>query len=320
MVVLHVDRQAQRGKPVQHGAMRFLWQLRGFGRTRRGLGEQAALRPRQAVHLTPAISEKTQGPLGGDARIQLAQAACRRIARVDEHLFVALGLGLVQFFEVGAVHQHLAAHLQHLRRGSLELQRNRLDGTDVRGDVFARLAIAARGGLHQAAVLVAQADRQTVELEFAEVIRLLRRAEQACAAQGIGHAAVERHHILLVEGVAQGEHGYRVAHRAEGGHGRRPDPLGGRFRRYEFRVFGLQGLQLPHQPVILGIRNGGVVVDVVADVVLFDFSAQARRGLRRAFTAGSPFHIRRTPAGRVRCRRAGPPAPAGRTVPAAVRR
>ena len=67
--------------------------------------------------------------------------------------------------------------------------------------------------------------------------------------------------------------------------------LRGRFGRDQLGVLGLQGLQLPHQSVVLGIRDGGLVVDVIADIVLFDFSAQARRGLRRVSTVGRAFHI-----------------------------
>ena len=44
------------------------------------------------------------------------------------------------------------------------------DGADVVRHVLAGLAVAARGGLHQHAVLVAQVDREAVELELGRVV------------------------------------------------------------------------------------------------------------------------------------------------------
>lgn len=109
--------------------------LAGIAGQRLGTGsllvEQPGLRLRNAAQLTPAIGEEAQRPLGGDAGIELAQAAGGGVARIDEDLFVALGLRLVQFFEIGAVHQHFAAYFQHLGRGAAELQRNGLDRADI---------------------------------------------------------------------------------------------------------------------------------------------------------------------------------------------
>ncbi|MNV40097.1 hypothetical protein D3C71_1316970 [compost metagenome] len=119
VVVLQVDGQAQGVQPSQHGAMRIFRQLRRLADARCCLVEQAALLAGQALHLAPSIGEKAQRALGGDTRVQLAQAAGRGIARIDEDFFVTLGLGHVQFFEVGAIHQHFAAHFQHLRGRAL---------------------------------------------------------------------------------------------------------------------------------------------------------------------------------------------------------
>ena len=97
----------------------------------------------------------------------------------------------------------------------------------ILGDVLAGLAVAARGGLHQAAVFVAQADRQAVELEFTEVVGFFGWAQEARAAQRIGHAAVEGFHVLGLEGIAQRQHGHGVADAAKGRDRRRADTLGG---------------------------------------------------------------------------------------------
>ena len=98
-------------------------QLAGIAGQRLGAGsllvEQPGLLLRDAAQFAPAVGEEAQRPLGGDAGIELAQAAGGGVARIDEDLFVSLGLRLVQFFEIGAVHQHFAAHFQHLGAGPL---------------------------------------------------------------------------------------------------------------------------------------------------------------------------------------------------------
>ena len=52
----------------------------------------------------------------------------------------------------------------------MQVQRNDAHGFDVGRDVFARAAVAARGGLHELAVLVPQADGQAVEFQFGRVV------------------------------------------------------------------------------------------------------------------------------------------------------
>jgi hypothetical protein len=74
--------------------------------------------------------------------------------------------------EVLLEHQDFAAHFQH--RGdvaavAVQAQRNHAHGADIGRDVLAGVAVAARGGLHEHAVLVAQAHRQAVEFQFGRV-------------------------------------------------------------------------------------------------------------------------------------------------------
>ena len=57
------------------------------------------------------VSEKAQLPVCGDARIELAQAARRGIARIDEFLLAIGALAQVHPVEVAPVHQHFAANL-----------------------------------------------------------------------------------------------------------------------------------------------------------------------------------------------------------------
>lgn len=53
-------------------------------------------------------------------------------------------------------------------------------------------------------------------------------------------------------------------------------PLGWRVRCHKLRVTGLEGAQLPHQGVILGVGENRVVKHVIGVVGLFD--ASTKRG------------------------------------------
>ena len=124
-------------------------------------------RHRPALDRAERVGIERQRPLRGDARIELAQAAGRAVARIDQRLDLAVRGArlLVVFLERGARHVDLAAHFQHARPAlAAQPQRNRLDRAQVGGDVLAGLAVAARRAAHEHAVLVAQADRQAVEL------------------------------------------------------------------------------------------------------------------------------------------------------------
>ena len=122
-----------------------------------------------------AIGKKAQAPLGRDGRVQLAHATGRRIAWVDKGFFAfgtlrnLFALLFIQGFKIGAAHIDLAAHFQHGRRIRRQPERYLVNGADVLRHVFAHLAIAPRGGLHQHAVLITQAHGQAVELEFGDI-------------------------------------------------------------------------------------------------------------------------------------------------------
>src|SRR5690606_4715802 len=120
-----------------------------------------------------------------DARIELAQRPRRAVARVGQHLAAFAPRAFVPGLEGRARHVHLAANLEHARPVlAAQAQRNRLDRAQVRTDVLALLAVAARRAAHEPALLVAQADRKAVELgldrkyRFADVLALLDAAHE----------------------------------------------------------------------------------------------------------------------------------------------
>ena len=80
--------------------------------------------------------------------------------------------------------------------------------------------------------------------------------------------------------------------------GRGAHSLGGRIGGNELRVLRFECLQLAHEPVELGVRDLGLVEDVIPVVVVLDVLAQAAEARGRLVTFR---HGRR--------RRAGAPAP-----------
>ena len=219
----------------------------------------------------------------GDLRILLPQAAGGRVARVGERLLsVGLGGG-VQGLEAGLRHVAFAAQLQGRRKVAdggqglvAQAQRHVLDGAHVGGDVLARGAVAARGGAHEAAVLVGERNRGAVDLQLAHERRnaaeeLLDAGEPfvelACA-----HGVVERVHAPLVHDGRE-----LLADVAA-------DALGGACRVDELGMRRLEGAQLVHERVECGVAYGRRVLGVIQVGVVLDLAAQrvdARRGIAR---------------------------------------
>ena len=106
-----------------------------------------------------------QRPRGRQRRVELADRAGGRVARVREGRLAGLGALLVQARERRQRQVDLAAHLEQRRR-VLHAQRDRADRAQVLGHVLADLAVAARGAAHEHAVLVHERDREPVDLRL----------------------------------------------------------------------------------------------------------------------------------------------------------
>jgi hypothetical protein len=175
--------------------------------------------------------------------------------------------------EIGALHVDLAAHLDHGRCLAVEPQRNIAHRADVLRDLFADFAVAARGGLHQHAVLVAQVHGQAVELELADILDLrpvFGQAELLAHARVEGAGAAGRDVGLG----ANRQHRHLVAHLDEAVEHFAADALRGRIGRAEIRELGLDGLQPLEQPVVLRVRQFRRVEHVVEMGVLVEQFAQ----------------------------------------------
>ena len=185
---------------------------------------------------------------------------------------------LVPALEVGARHVDLAAHLQHRRPAfAFEPVRDDRDRAQVGGHVLAGGAIAAGRALHEHAALVAQADRQPVQLGLGG-------EHQVVAIQAFADAADEIGHLLVAEGVAQRQHRHRMGDLREAA-GRRRAHLGGRRGRVgEFGMRAFQRLEFAYQRVVVGVGQVRVVDLVVAPVGILDAAAEfgdARGGVGR---------------------------------------
>ena len=227
---------------------------------RRKSVENFRLRGREfaARDFTQRIGVKMKRPACGHCRIELAQGPRRRISRIDEGLLPLLCLTAVERLEVVAMHDHLAAHLQHVGEVALQTKRDRADRARIRGHVLPCTAVAASGGLYENALFITKIRCQTVKLELAVVRhgRILIREPEFAA-----HAAVECRRTLARKvglGV-NGKHRHgvhdlcKVASNSTAHAGR------GRGRTLPFRKSGLKSLELIERAVVFGVGNARIV-------------------------------------------------------------
>ena len=248
-----------------------------------GQGLRMGLGQFQPAHLAHGIGEERQRAAARHRRIELPQRSGRAVARVRQQLLVALQRRRVPCLEGLARHVDLAADLEH-RRGrrvaGAQLQRHRAHLAQVGGDVLAGGAVAAGGALHEHAVLVAQADRQAVELGFHREHRrgdaeLLLDAAFEVGDLGIAHAVVRiLGHARGLEGVGQRQHRDGVVDFGKTAVGPDADGARGRVVAGELGMRRFQRLEFAHQRVVVGVRDRRVVEHVVAVVGVFDARAQ----------------------------------------------
>ena len=226
-----------------------------------------------ALHLAQAVGEEAQLARGHQRRVELADGTGGRVAGIDEGLVALLALTLVEALEVIPAHVHLAADLQHGRRVALQPQRDLSDGAQVLRHVLPRFAVATRAAQHEHAVLVAQVDRQAVELEFG---RVLDGRRVGCQAQLATHAGVEGTGAGL-GGVGLGldrQHRHAVAYRPQAFEHAAAHALRRRIGREKFGMRLLQGLQALEEPVVLGVGHLGRIEHVVEVCVAVELRAQ----------------------------------------------
>src|SRR6476659_1232701 len=133
-------------------------------------------RPGRPMYSSVAWCESNSGEpaTGRHRRVRLAQTAGGGIARIDEHAQSRRLVLAVEVLEDRGRHVDLAADVDHIGRPTLDLGERAGDlgaRAHVGGDVLVDAAVAAGGGRDQSTVLVAQVERQPVELELGNEAR-----------------------------------------------------------------------------------------------------------------------------------------------------
>src|SRR6202020_2309063 len=133
-------------------------------------GFAVKLRQFAALDHSDTIDEYVERTRRGHARVELAQAAGGGVAWIDEGFFAAGRRLLVESAKSCQWHEHFAAHLEHSRKFcAAQLERQRLDGSQVLRNILARFAVAAGRALHETAIFVARGERQTVEFRLRRI-------------------------------------------------------------------------------------------------------------------------------------------------------
>ena len=197
------------------------------------------------------IGEQRERPSRGDARIDLAQAAGRGIARIGEYLLPRARLCLVQLEEIRLGHEHFAADLDQRRRTALQPVGDRFHGAQIGRDVLAFGAVAARRAAHEAAMFVGEVDRQPVDLRFGdERERRIRREAHEAA-----RTSAEFGEFLGVHRVVEREHRHAVADLGEAALRRVADAVGGRVRTNQLRKTRLDRGVAQAQRIVIRVGN-----------------------------------------------------------------
>ena len=218
--------------------------------------------------LTHAVEEHIERTRRREPRIELSQAARRRIAWIDEDLLARRERFLVHGLEARKRHEDFAADLEDFGSFASQSHRDGLDRLHVVSDIFAARTVAAGGGLDEHTVLVAKTHGQTVELGLCRVLDTFHIVET------LTHAPVEIDQILLGKCIVEREHRCRMHDFPQLTDRCDADALSGRIGSDELRMRSLDVLQLAHQPVVLGVRHRWIVEYVVAVVVTLDLLAK----------------------------------------------
>ena len=176
----------------------------------------------ETLGVSEAVADHPQLAARGDGRILLAQRAGGAVAGIGERRLALCDEAGVEVLEVGDTEEHLTAHLEHLRNreflGAGELFGDVVDGARVQRDVLAGATVATGGRPLQPSVAIHQRQRDPVDLELAQVVRVV--ADLALGARSPRRELVRREHVV------EGQHPLEVVGRGEvGGESRAADEL-----------------------------------------------------------------------------------------------
>ena len=212
--------------------------------------------PGARLGLAPGIGEEAQRPRRRDLGIELAQRAGGGVARIG----VGLLAGRVLPARSSPGTPCAPCRPRRARRRPWAPLPFSLCGMSLMvrrlaRDVLAGRAVAARRALDELAVLVAQADRQAVDLGLAAERDLGVGLEVGLALQAAAQPVEEALQLLVGEGIVERQHRPAVADLGEGRGRRRRHPLRRAVHVDELREARLDRLQPLAQLVVVGVGD-----------------------------------------------------------------
>src|ERR1700738_2129117 len=124
-----------------------------------------------------SVTDHSQLSAGGDARILLAQRARGAVPGVGEGRLARLDQARVERLEVLPLEEDFAAYLkdfgQRVIVAGCQPKGDLVNGTSIECDVLAGAAVAASRCPGQPTVTVGQRQCDPVDLEFAQVVRVI---------------------------------------------------------------------------------------------------------------------------------------------------
>ena len=169
-----------------------------------------------AVEIGSAILQKTVGKiveptLRGNTGVQLPYRTGGEIAWIGKGCQPCALTFFIQLLESRCWHQQFAPHFEIWRDTSLlqlffgNGKRDRAHGAHIERDVFAHGAIAAGDATNELAIVIAQRERHTVELQFTDVVHILASAQ-------LMDTALPCPQLFFAVGVVERQHRRRVPH------------------------------------------------------------------------------------------------------------
>ncbi len=230
---------------------------------------------------TDAVGEQRERTRRRHRGILLAQRPRRRVARVHEHAETGLEALLVEPLEGRERQVDLAAHLDERGpRVARETPRQRVDRAQVRRDVLADQAVAARRAAREYAVAIDERDREPVDLRLGDVGDVV--VEPALGEQA-PRARVPCGQLVAIARVGEREHRLQVLGGREPLGGARAHALRRRVGRSQLGLPLLELHQLAVERVVLRVRD----LRLVELVVEPQMASRARSAATRRAAAGS---------------------------------
>ena len=191
-----------------------------------------------------------------------------------------LDLEVVQPREIRGGHEHLAPHLDQRRVPAAgEALWDPLDGQGVGGDVLAGAAVATGRSRDQRTVLVAEVDREPVDLQLEQVADV--------PAELGGGVLAPLAQLVGGEDVVQALHPLGVVDRRQPRGCGPAHGAGGRVLGGQLRVRLLERPQLLLELVVLGVGHRGRVVLGVVHARLLDLGGELCDALLRGLVGGA---------------------------------